>query len=438
MSRRGTPMMFHLQRRKLLQGLGVAAIARPFLFPRVSQAQTRKRLVIFCTNNGTIMKELFPAPDGKYGRILAPLEKLRARTMVVRGLDMMASIKLSELPNHLSDNANLLTGISISAPGKMGGISVDQYVAGSPGFKGQTKFASVQLGVLVQSYAGLVSSAGVDQGLPPNNNPAGAFTTLFRDVVGGDPIGLQKVQAERKSILDVVRAEVQDLQGTLGGEPRRKLDAHLTAIRELERQLEFRPASCDKLQPPAAAVDYKSGANLPQLLRQQLDLAFNALACDRTRVITIQMSNGGNEYSYPFAGCPYAHHGMAHHFIGKEAVNGAVADEYMVKLNTWYAQQLAELLTKMDAVSEPGGTMLDNSLVVWANEQSYGANHNRSDMPWVLVGTAGGAFKSGRSINFGGVPQNRFLTTLANMMGAPARSFGDRRVASDLLPGVLG
>jgi hypothetical protein len=103
-------------------------------------------------------------------------------------------------------------------------------------------------------------------------------------------------------------------------------------------------------------------------------------------------------------------------------------------------QQLAYLAGLLDAsMDSGGGTILDNSLIVMGNDMSEGSFHSVSNIPYVLVGSAGGALKTGRTVKVGkwatatgnywssgntGVPHNQLLATISNLMDVPATSFG--------------
>ena len=74
----------------------------------------------------------------------------------------------------------------------------------------------------------------------------------------------------------------------------------------------------------------------------------------------------------------------------------------------------------------PGRSMnvLDNTVIVWGNELSLGNSHSHSEIPFLLLGSAGGALKTGRYLQFGSVPHNRLLVSLLQVMGVDASSFG--------------
>jgi hypothetical protein len=75
-------------------------------------------------------------------------------------------------------------------------------------------------------------------------------------------------------------------------------------------------------------------------------------------------------------------------------------------------------------VSEPGGTFLDNSLVMWGNHMGEGGAHSAYQIPWVLAGKAGGALKSGVHVDGGsplrgggGKNTNNAMADICKLMG---------------------
>jgi hypothetical protein len=86
---------------------------------------------------------------------------------------------------------------------------------------------------------------------------------------------------------------------------------------------------------------------------------------------------------------------------------------------------VARMATTLNAVPEAGGTLLDNTLVVWANEEGRG-DHNQDNVPVVLLGLVGRGIRSGgRLIDAGKQPFNRLGCTVLNLMDHPAPGFGD-------------
>ncbi len=86
---------------------------------------------------------------------------------------------------------------------------------------------------------------------------------------------------------------------------------------------------------------------------------------------------------------------------------------------------------------EGDGTVLDNTLLVWANEMGRG-DHSMENLPIVLLGKAGGAIpRGGRVLDHGRQIFNRLGCSILNAMGLSARGFGDEPDCGSF-PGLLG
>jgi hypothetical protein len=80
--------------------------------------------------------------------------------------------------------------------------------------------------------------------------------------------------------------------------------------------------------------------------------------------------------------------------------------------------------------------MLDNTVVLWVNELSSGRAHSRRDMPWLLAGSCGGYFNTGRFVQYSGAPHNELLLSLCHAMDVPSTTFGNPAYCSGPLPNL--
>jgi hypothetical protein len=87
---------------------------------------------------------------------------------------------------------------------------------------------------------------------------------------------------------------------------------------------------------------------------------------------------------------------------------------------------MAYLAKRLVETPEPGGggSLLDNTLLVWTNELGKGNSHTLDNIPFVLLGN-GLDFKMGRSLKLPKVPHNRLLLSLAHGMGHRLARFGN-------------
>jgi hypothetical protein len=454
--------MKRFDRRQLLKG-GLAATALlPLLDAERVWGQAAgppRRLLIFYTPNGTIGSEWRPKGGETtftFGRILAPLEPFRAKVLALGGINM-ALADSGFGSHHTRGIGGLLTGRPILSgtfesagpptAGWAAGISIDQHIAKT--LAPPTPFKTLELGVQVNDaeVRGRISYLGASQPVPPIESPYDAFNRVFAGVAGppapaGMPTALDRLRARRKTVLDLVGEELTAVRGRVGTEDRVKLDAHLTSVRDIERRLAapatMTPMPGGACKPPAlgATMDVKAPANMPAVGRLQMDLAAAALACDLTRVVTLQWTSAESNQTFPWLGITGQHHVISH-----AGDSDAAAQESLTKINTWYAEQFAYLLGKLAAVPEGAGTLLDNTAVLWCIEVGKGNNHAHRDLPFLLAGSCGGRLRTGRFVDYmangaSGRPHNDLLISLAQAMGTNDTTFGDPAHVTGPLPGL--
>lgn len=425
-------MKVRLNRRTMLKAAG-AAIALPWL-EAFGQATTfPKRLVIVFTANGTIFNEWNPTgtvTNFDLKRILAPLNPFKSKLLVLNGIDCESANHGPGDNGHDLSMGHLLTGTSLVpgpqgsgafghlTDGSAGGPSIDQYIATR--LNAGTRFQSLEFGVRAQNIFMPLPSRLVYRGpfqpVQPENDPRRMFDRLFGGMVNPDPNGAQRLKTKRQLAFDRVNADFNALSRTVGAEDKRRLEAHAQSLVEIERRALTLPTfSCNLPTRPGATPDFRAEGVA------QMDLLHRALACDLTRVATLQWSTAQAGTTFPWLGFSEYHHELSH-----AGDSDAPATEKLIKINEWYAQQFAYLLGKLDSTPEGAGTLLDNTCVVWVNELSKGNTHSHNNIPIVMAGGLGGFFKTGRYLNFPGtVPHNNLFLSLIQGMGLTPTTFGN-------------
>lgn len=424
-----------LDRRAFLRG----ALALPLLgivrdaSPRGREATGPRRFVAFFTPNGTENSQTAWRPTGgetdfQLSPILEPLEPFRRHLLVLDGLGLESSYAGTDGEGHRGGAASVLTG---AVPG-VGGISVDQELANRIG--GATRLPSLELSV--QSFGSSplsrISYAAAGVPLAPENDPRAVFDRLFGELQL-DPDAARAALRRRHTIFDALQADFAALDGRLGAEDRRRLDEHLTALRELEARLDAVPVLDGACTVPdlGELPDLRDPGAMPAIGRAQMDLLAAAFACDQTRVASLMWSRGGSYVTYPWLGIAEAHHDLGHH-----ADDDADANAKLTAINRWYAEQLAYLAGALAVIPEGDGTVLDHTVILWCNELSKPNVHSRRDMPFVLLGGAAGAFRTGRYLRYPGVAHNDLLVSILHAFGADVTTFGDPRFCTGPLPGL--
>lgn len=403
--------MLKINRRQVLAGGASGIMAAPFvrLLNPPARASTGEahasRLLVFFTPNGTIhdhwrpsggeLDFAFPA-----GSIMESLTPHKDDLLVIDGMDFSTG------DNHEGGMAAMLTA--------GGTTSIDQIVADRIGT--ESRFASLELGVQTSLWGGSVQTrmAYRDSNfVTPDDSPHNVFNRMFGDI--GDPVLL----AKRQRLLDINRAEINDLRSRLGIEERRLLDAHLEGLDAVERSISG-DSLCDS---PAAFAYYDamSNDNFPSVAQHQADLAVQALACGMTNVVTLQMSHTVGPTVFTWLDQTDGHHSLSH-----TSDSDPVGVANFVACERWYAEQFAYLLDQLSSTPDPatGGSMLDTTLVFWAQELGDGRMHTCESVPWVLAGSGGGFFRTGRKVDLTGSTHDGVLTSIAHAFGIEIDSFG--------------
>ena len=431
-------------RRALLGSLGAAGVVAPFLPLLNSHAAPGDfpaRLILLFSPNGTIHENWVPTgttDDWTLSPILAPLADFQDQLIVLDGLEVL---RAGPGDGHQMGMACLWTGNQLLEGGEFpggdggsagwgGGISIDQEIANAIGT--ETPYKSLEFGV--QTGGASVWSrqcyAGANQPLAPEDSPAAAFDRLFGDL-DIDTAELDKLKAERASVIDLVKGDLDRLSTRYGADDKLKVEAHLDAIRAIEMRNNLAVPACE-IPIVDTSGDHGSNDNFPTVSRLQIDLMVMALACDLTRVASLQWSASVSGTRFSWLGIDAGHHDISHLGDG----DAAMVDR-MTAINTWYAGEVAYLLQKLAEVPEGDGTMLDNTIVVWGNELSRGNSHGNHPVPFVIAGGGAGAMQPGRFLQYDREPHNRMLVSLAHAMGVPSlQSFGNNDPGSGGLSGL--
>jgi hypothetical protein len=419
-----------ISRRRLLLGAGATAITAPFLNflngTARAEGTAAKRLIVFFSPNGTNHERWRPTGSGSSfdfapNSILEPLKDQKDKLIVCSGIDFKG------VANHEAGFAAMLTGGGASTSTQ--GMSVDQYIASKIGT--ESRFESLQFGVQSVSAWGVSIQTCMTYGkggvfIEPDDNPASAFTRMFGDPNASDS-EKAKLLVRRQSVLDTVKHDIDALAKRLGKIERDKLQQHLDSIRKVESSLQ---GSDSCIAPDAPSGDFKSNDAFAAVGAAQLDLMVLALACDMTRVASLQWSHTVGPPVFSWLGLQDGHHSLSH-----ESTGGPKFEDF-VKAERWYAERFGELLSKLEATPDPeGGTLLDSTLVVWCKELGDGPSHSCIDVPFVLAG--GGYFPLGRHMEFKGAAHQKLLTSICQAMGLNNQSYGDISKGEGPLDGLV-
>jgi hypothetical protein len=435
-------------RRQLLRALGVSAVAAPFV-PCLDGwaapgATPPRRLVLLFSPHGVIPETYWPtgtetAFTFPAGGILEPFNRHKADMVLFKNLKRQTKGRGA----HEIVMCNLWTGGSMALPTQdANGPSVDQIIAKA--LPRETSFESLQFGVQcswwgegdIVAKAGSVNSsminAAAHQRIYPENDPYRMFDRLFTGGTGpaaGNSMDGARLRDERKSILDFVKEELGDVERRVGKSDRMKITAHLEGTRDIERRLQEPQAMCGAVTRPDGTLDLGANDNHPKIIPIMNKLMVSALACDRTRIASMQYSRSFSNLKHTWVGANGGHHDISHN---------AGAKKILTDIQRWYMSHLADLVDGFKGADETGKPMLDSTLVAYCAELYTPWNHVAEPSPCFFVGKAAGALpRTGRLLDLPDNDHNQFLTTICRAMGVNSVDKVGDLGKSGILPGVL-
>jgi hypothetical protein len=385
-----------LDRRTVLRGAG-AALAVPWLsamqpaFGARAAVRPPRRFVAMSLGLGLVAENLNPAEAGPgYAapRYLEPLQDLRDRFTVVSG-----SSHPGVSGGHRAE-ASLLTAAPMTAAAQArNSISVDQLLAKHLG--GHTRFPSLVLGLSGTSSPSYTETGSM---IPAEDSPARLFTRLFVDDSPAEQARQVQRAREGRSIMDVVADDTRALERQLGAGDRRRLDAYLTSVRDLEQRLVEGEAWATRPKPVVditRPIDIGNPNDFVGRQRLMCDMVRLALVTDSTRFITLHL--GGSGGVVPIEGVDEGYHSLSHHGLDTEKLAQlALVEQEVVRAWGDFLRSLQTADEGGGSAAE-GGTVLDRTTVLLTSNLGNASSHDNRNMP-VLV--AGGGFRHGSHLAF--------------------------------------
>lgn len=439
-----------LSRRKLLHALGLAGSAAflPSLAPATSRAALGQptRLLHLVTGHGTVYDdwklrtgqldevsdwqlELGGLALAEFSPILAPLHGVREHLLILDGLAALG-VGLAGTNEHEAGHVAALTGTValdiLDTIAVATGPSIDQVIAEAIATPGQYPTLQYNVG------GWPVCFDGFGQPIPYELDVFAAYERLFPG--GHDPAPVpsetQAIAAAQPSVLDLVGDQYAALAPKLSGEDRQKLDQHRELIRGLELQLDGLAAlACEAPLAPGELPEWGLAEHPLAMIRAYLDIIRIALACRLSSVVTLRVDT---MFNATIGAPPGDIHTDWAHASDVDPAAAAVMTSY----HRFHAEWIATLIAQLAATPDEGGSMLDDTVVVWTNELASG-NHDFKRHPLVVAG-GGGHFSLGRVVRWKptdmldgpwaehliGPAHNRWLVSLGRAFGLELDSFG--------------
>ncbi len=447
-----------LTRRTVLRGAGQVAIALPFLDAMLRPLETHaqaaaapKRFVVFYSPGGTLLDKWRPTgteTQFTLGDMMSPLVPHQQQLLFLDGLDLSITKEGVGHP-HSRGMAGLLTGTEL-LPGTFvtggggasfaNGPSIDQVIGERIG--SGLKFRSLEFSTAwaisgrslmdgavaeTSNASNQITFAGANKPLPPMINPKVAFNRIFGELGVQDAAALLE-KKKTVSILDAVMGQYSSVSAQLGAADKAKLQEHLELIRQMEVSLSA-GKSGESCTVPGAPTD-ASAIDVPTKGKTMTDLLVTSLACDLTRVGTMQWADSESKFPLNFdpLQLPDHHHGYQH--------DSAYDPTALFKIYKWFGSNFAYLLDRLASVKEGDGTLLDNTVVLWVTEIQEPPTHDQTKMPFMIAGGKNAGIKTGRWLKVPSQSHNNLLVTLLNVFGGTDTTFGRKEYNTGALAGL--
>jgi hypothetical protein len=433
-----------VDRRTFLKGVGVS-LALPFFDSHAWAAGTASsrppvRMAFMYMPHGVIMDQFWPRSQEEFLNspppIIQSLQPIMDQCLMMKGISGVPTAPFGGAPHALE----LSTWLTARLPDPDSrdriniSISADQIMANYVG--AQTLLPSLELATMPQTwkenqeglhegYYNHCSFRSPTQPVPAETDPRSVLNRLFGKR-GREGKATQANPLDRQ-MLDRVLGGARDLRRTLGRGDQQKLDEYLDSVRSLERRI----AAIETRQREAALekngvapsrrhandtvpieVKIPEGDKRSEYMQVMCDLTILAFQTDTTRVSTY-ISSRPNGASYPELGFSDQHHSQTHYGSNQEMIRKVAA------INKLNVDQFARMVTKMSALKEGDGTLLDHCIMMWGSGLEDGDKHRRDNLPFIIAGKGGGSLKTGRFLSNIQGNQGDLLTTLLSCAGIP-------------------
>lgn len=310
---------------------------------------------------------------------------------------------------------------SRSTGGAPGGVTIDAWLGAQPSVRQNTPFDVIRLGVSDSASRPLdfgTCAYGRGKAAPMLLQPDKAYQALFGSVA--DAQAGRRFQ-KRGAQLDFAAADVRASLQAFGGNSleRAKLEGYLASIEALQSRRVRLTELGPQLAANRPAVADAADAPLDRFA-QQLDIATAALLGGLTNVCVVGCGSGGDfGMSYPAVIRGVGRHDLHHGSAGNPQFLQAIHAVTRIQMDA-----VAAAARRLAATPDTGGgSMLDNTLIVYIGDNGEQHHATASEFPVVLLGGRRmGLRTDGRTLVYPGssADGHRQVSNLWNLIGHAA------------------
>lgn len=416
-----------INRRSLLKGMaaGAGAAIGTSIFPGLARASTGssggpRRVIFFLQNQGFDPATCIPSGMRNSGSLanarlpepIAALEPYKERLHIINGLH-----GLHTSPSH-SAFFGALGGYRGSDGVPPSGPTIDHELSK---ILPETLLPHLCIGMdslenmKAKPTVANLSASGAGQPIFMHSNPNHLYQLLFGGISQGD---IRQQHEARSSMFDRIEQLATAKGGSLRGAEKRRYGRFVQGFHEINGLRERLDRVSDHLRKFAPAVDdrYTKPEFETDWHDVLLDLGIAALKSGITSVLTVGSGRGEIFGAWKGLGVTEQGHNLGHM---KQPDN-----PIWIKIRQYNSRMLVRLMEQLESVPEGGGTMMDNTLIVYTSNNADAQHTSGKTWPVMLLGNCHGAFKSGRFTQLDGTrPINALYTTILRSAGVHCDRF---------------
>jgi len=257
-------------------------------------------------------------------------------------------------------------------------------------------------------------------------DPQTAYTELFKSVTNTSAVDSEN------SMLDYLREQEGRRLSGLDGQERIKISNHVESIESIRLRNEKGASLTETISKNLPKIDpiHEGGGPDASLIEKQdafTDVMLAALISGLTNVVTYTMDDLGT----PITTLPGNKGRVDLHRLGHSR-----DFELRDTVKASHMAQIAKMVTKLKSVPEGGGTMFDNTTIIYFPETGAGHHGPNTEAPMVIMtGKKSKLDIAGRFIRLpfhateGHKTLGNWYTTLLNACGNPIEHYGDLDLA---------
>ena len=437
-----------MARRAFLRGAGTTGVLLPFLesLPERSafaQEEDPKFAFFMCAANGVVQagggepERFWPTLPGALSteqmqsdsevRCTGLLADHADRLLIVRGMRYEG---VNSGDSHAHGHVMCLTGLSPEGAATKvtsRGPSIDWVIAQAAGGEPLTLYAGPHSGYVDERLS--FKSAG--QLVAAERDPYQVYLGLagLLESNGSPSPAAEELRNRRKSVNDFVREDLSLLltDSRLSSNDRKRLDLHLSVIRDVE--LRFEALGCSAAHLSLAEIETIGKEGFTEdVARLHMQLVGVAFSCNVTRAATLQWGDGGGDHTryiidgvesvYPFH---YISHRIQSDGASGAAIEGAV--EMHAEIDRIRMRTLKTLLDHWSELSTPRGPLFESALALLTFDVAAGPSGSHTNLPLIIAGSPGGKLVQGQYLELPLFSNASLLKSILEVCDVDSTSF---------------